>query len=641
MDTKSKNRLEHHYCAQSRFKTVHQWFEDQVVKAPNNYAITLDGINLTYGQLNDRTNQMAHCLLRYGVGPEALVGIYMERSIDMIVSILGILKAGGAYVPIDPVYPNDRIAFMIQDAGIKIVITQSDLVDNLPKNQIQTISIDKDKALFEQEDIGNPLSAVMPHNIAYIIYTSGSTGTPKGVMVTHNNIVRLMQATQEWYKYDQQDVWTLFHSYAFDFSVWEIWGALLYGGRLVIVPYTTSRAPDVFYKLLVNEGVTVLNQTPSAFKQLMQVEERLGCDSRLALRYVIFGGEALDLRSLKAWFDRHGDEKPRLINMYGITETTVHVTYRPLSKNDTDSGSMIGVPIPDLKVYILDEYQQPVPVGTPGEICVGGAGVTRGYLNRPELMREKFIPDPFSKEGVLYRSGDLAQRNQNNDIEYLGRIDEQIKIRGFRIELGEIQYVLNTHPAVNNCVVTTNSNKCDTKLIAYVVKREGHEVDSNELRKHLKQKLADYMVPAQYIFIGKIPLTTNGKVSCKDLPKPEIAEIGGISGGIEPKTDLEKRIAEVWQQELGMSKVGVTDNFFDVGGTSLMIVSLQQRLNNVLNCNLMITTLFEYPTISALAQHLSSDKAGSTFSKSLKERAIKQRLAMGRSRNKMRNVEAI
>ena len=452
-------------------RCIHQWVEAQAARTPNNIAVVFEGQSLTYRELNAHANQLGRYLRRRGVGPETLVAMCVDRSIEMIVGILGILKAGGAYLPLDLAYPAERLAFMLEDAKPRVVLTQEKLKDKLPAQVSEIVCLDSDWSRIAAENCENFNSQVRPENVAYVIYTSGSTGKPKGCLVTHFNVVRLFQATWDWYKFNEHDVWTMFHSYAFDFSVWEIWGALFYGGRIVIVPYLVSRSPDEFYRLLHQERVTVLNQTPSSFKQLIQAEESAGVHE-LALRYVIFGGEALDMASLKPWFARHGDQKPQLVNMYGITETTVHVTYRPLSLSDTAGGSVIGRPIPDLQLYILDQRRQPVPIGVAGEMYVGGAGVARGYLNRAELTNERFIPDPFSSEpgARLYKTGDLARFLANGDVEYLGRIDHQVKIRGFRIELGEIESVLAGHPAVRHSVVIAREDEPGNKqLVAYIV----------------------------------------------------------------------------------------------------------------------------------------------------------------------------
>jgi amino acid adenylation domain-containing protein/FkbM family methyltransferase len=398
---------------------------------------------------------------------------------DLIVGLLGILKAGAGYVPLDPSYPKERLAFMLEDAKVAALVIRRSVEDALPEHHLPVLRLDADENSLAAESTEEPSTGVGPDNLAYVIYTSGSTGKPKGVMITHANASRLFEATYERFRFDETDVWTLFHSFAFDFSVWEIWGALLYGGRLVVVPFWISRSPIAFLDLLAAERVTVLNQTPSAFQQLMAADEEAGGTARLALRLVIFGGEALDLGSLKPWFERRSDQRPQLANMYGITETTVHVTYRSLTAQDAEGGrgSCIGRPIPDLQLYLLDTRLEPVPIGVSGEIYVGGAGVARGYLGRPDLTADKFVPDPFSAEpgARLYRSGDLARRLGDGDVEYLGRIDDQLKIRGFRIETGEIESTLGQHPAVRQSVVRAYAPAPgDTRLAAYVVPDPQH-----------------------------------------------------------------------------------------------------------------------------------------------------------------------
>ena len=347
---------------------------------------------------------------------------------------MGILKAGGAYVPLDPNYPQERLHFILEDAQLKVLLTQEQLVASLPQHQAYVVFLDTYWTEIAHNSESNLLNTTTPDNIAYVIYTSGSTGQPKGVLVNHSNVVRLFAATNSWYNFNVEDVWTMFHSYAFDFSVWEIWGALLYGGRLVVVPYLVTRSPASFYQLLCQEKVTILNQTPSAFRQLIQAEQSQIIADDINLRLIIFGGEALELKSLQPWFELHGDRLPQLVNMYGITETTVHVTYRPLSKADLhDTASVIGRQIPDLQVYLLDEYLQPVPIGVAGEMCVGGAGVARGYLNRPELTQQRFISHPFSNnpQARLYKTGDLARYLPNGELEYLGRIiGDKLRKRG-------------------------------------------------------------------------------------------------------------------------------------------------------------------------------------------------------------------
>ena len=454
------------YCLQ-------EVFSQQADLRPNRTALIFEEQSLSYGELDDRANRLARHLIHLGVKPESRVGLWVSRSLEMVVAILAILKAGGTYVPLDPNYPAARVAYMLEDSSVAVLVTESQFEGQIPPHRATLVSIDKCGEELAKQKSAAPEVTVCPDNAAYIIYTSGSTGKPKGVVVTHRNVVRLMLATEKWFHFNENDVWTLFHSYAFDFSVWEIWGALFFGGCSIVVPYLTSRSPEDFYNLLCDRQVTVLNQTPSAFRQLMQAEEEICRESELNLRYVIFGGEALDLSSLESWFDRHGDDFPLLVNMYGITETTVHVTYRPIRLRDVKKnlGSFIGEPIPDLTLYLLDSYQQPVPIGVVGEIYVGGAGVTRGYLNREQLTAERMVPNPFSSDSdLLYKTGDLARYRHNGDIEYLGRKDNQVKIRGFRVELGEIEAVLQQHPGVFTArVVTRGETKEYIRLIAYIV----------------------------------------------------------------------------------------------------------------------------------------------------------------------------
>jgi acyl-coenzyme A synthetase/AMP-(fatty) acid ligase/acyl carrier protein len=416
-----------------------------------------------------------------------------------------------------------------------------------------------------------------------------------------------MDATYNWYKFDEHDAWTMFHSYAFDFSVWELWGALLYGGKVVVVPYLVSRSPEDFYRLLIAEKVTVLNQTPSSFRQLMYAEEMLGASRDLVLRYVIFGGEALELQSLRPWFDRHGDNKPQLVNMYGITETTVHVTYRPISVDDTNGGSVIGCAIPDLQVYILDRHMQPMPIGVPGEIYVGGAGVARGYLNRPELTAERFIPDPFQpgQNRRLYKTGDLARRLANGDLEYLGRIDLQVKIRGFRIELGEIESVLAKHSAVREAVVVlTTDASSEKRLVAYYTPQAGLKASNAELFAFLKDRLPEYMVPAAFVELDRMPLNSNGKIDKKALPAADLARPERAEDFVVPETPLEEEVASVWKEVLGLERLGVNENFFEIGGHSLLATRVIMLLRSRLGLSISLRLLFEYPTIAGMATAL-------------------------------------
>ncbi|MDB9510452.1 amino acid adenylation domain-containing protein [Kamptonema animale CS-326] len=593
---------------------LHQLFEAQVELNPDAVALVFAEQKLTYQELNSRANQLAHYLQKLGVKPEVLVGICVERSLETIVGILGILKAGGAYVPLDPANPCDRLAFMLEDAAMSVILTQQQLLEMLPTSPARVVCLDADWQIIVRESEENLNSDVAVENLAYVIYTSGSTGKPKGVLVPHANVVRLFTSTQSWYQFNERDVWTLFHSYAFDFSVWEIWGALIYGGRLVIVPYLVTRSPEAFYQLLCQEKVTILNQTPSAFRQLMKAESSLGINPDFNLRLVIFGGEALELQSLKSWFERHGDRLPQLVNMYGITETTVHVTYRPLKIADlSTTASVIGCPIPDLQVYLLDRNQQPLPIGIPGEMYVGGAGVARGYLNRPELTAERFISNPFSDnpEARLYKSGDLARYLANGDIEYLGRIDDQVKIRGFRIELGEIEALLAKHPGVREAVVLVREDRPgDQRLVAYAVAHPEHSLTVGGLRSFLKEKLPDYMVPVAFVILAALPLTINGKLDRRSLPAPDLARPELEENYQSPRTTSEKLLAEIWAQVLGLEKVGIHDNFFTVGGDSIRSIQVQS-LARERGLSFSVQQQFQYQTICDIIEAINSEKNNS------------------------------
>ncbi|HYY94296.1 MAG TPA: amino acid adenylation domain-containing protein, partial [Pyrinomonadaceae bacterium] len=524
--SESERRLHEEWNATSQPYTpqcVHKMFEDRAEQTPGATALVFGRERLTYDQLNARANRLAHRLRRrHGAGPEVLIGVCMERSVEMVVSLLAILKAGAAYVPIDPAYPSERVRFMLEDSRVEMLLTQEHLAARLPAAAAFVLRVDAAGKELAAEDSTNPVSEAAPDNLAYVIYTSGSTGRPKGVCVTHSNVTRLLASTQHWFDFTSQDVWTLFHSFAFDFSVWELWGALAYGGRLVVVPYLTSRAPEQFYDLLVMEGVTVLNQTPSAFRQLMSEDEARAsrepsASEGLKLRCVIFGGEALEPANLRTWVERHGDERPRLVNMYGITETTVHVTYRRITRADVEGGSRspIGVAIPDLQLYVLDNHAQLVPLGVPGELYVGGAGLARGYLGRPELTAERFVPDPFcGLEGArLYKTGDLVRRLARGEMEYIGRLDQQVKLRGFRIELGEIESALSLQASVKETLVLVREDEPgDRRLVAYVVAQAGESIEPAHLRSALREHLPDYMIPQSFVALDGWPLTPNAKV---------------------------------------------------------------------------------------------------------------------------------
>lgn len=589
-------------------RCLHETFGQRAAECPDAVAVRFEGQSLSYGELDQRANRMACYLRDRGVGPDVIVGLCLERSEAMIVGLLAVLKAGGAYLPIDPACPRDRFEYILGDAAPAVVLTQQSVRDRIPAGAFELLTLDQDNPPWAALPAGAPQVPSHPDQLAYVIYTSGSTGRPKGVLVEHRQVARLFGATDAWFDFNADDVWTLFHSYAFDFSVWELWGALLYGGCLVVVPYWISRSPEDFHALLCDEKVTVLNQTPSAFRALMRADA--SSPRRNALRCVVFGGEALDLSSLRPWFERYGDRGPRLVNMYGITETTVHVTYRPITRADVQAnrGSVIGEPMPDLRIHLLDSHGQVAPVGVPGEMYVGGAGVARGYLNQPELTAQRFVEQGGSLPGTstrlrLYRTGDLARRLADGDLEYLGRIDAQVKIRGFRIELGEIESALTDLPEVREAVViTVEDADGDKRLAAYVV---GQGIDLDQVRRQLGERLPEYMVPSYFMQIDAMPLTINGKLDRRALPAVDLAGQSRVPYA-PPENDIQVRLVEIWGEVLKREgPIGIHDGFFDIGGHSLLATQLVTRVRQQWGIDLPLRRLFETPTIHDMATYIS------------------------------------
>ncbi len=582
--------------------------EELFQRSVNNYgesiALKSDNSILTYNELNILSNKLANYLLQNGILPNQLIGIHLERDINIIVSIIAIFKIGAAYLPLDPIYPSDRINYMIMDSGVQFIISNNSYSSNINSN---SKIIDIDAVLSD-----NKLSSKFDHkieksinNIAYVIYTSGSTGKPKGTVVTQYNILRLFESCEKLFSFNNKDVWTLFHSYSFDFSVWEIWGALLHGSKLLVILQNISRQPDEFYRICKKEGVTVLNQTPSAFSQFMSVDSQYSKDDSIStLRYVIFGGEALKFSSLLPWLVNHDIEKPELINMYGITETTVHVTYKKITKEEilSETGSNIGIPLPDLEISVFDEGLHPLPIGFTGEICVAGGGVASGYLNRDTLTKEKFINNPITISNCkrLYRSGDLGVINRNGELIYLGRIDKQIQLRGFRIELGEIEDVLNKVEFVNNSVVTPYYENDELKyLVAYLTTSKN--ISSEEIKKSISTSVPEYMIPNYFIVIDKLPLTENGKVDYAKLPKLSFTRTEK-KDIVSASTETEKLLVEVWKNLLSVNLVSIDDNFFNLGGHSLLATKMVARIQKSLNVNIPLRLVFENPILKDFAR---------------------------------------
>lgn len=624
---------------------IHEQFRLMAAKFPDRPAVTYEGRSMTYQALDEASDIVALGLISSGVHSGDYVGVCMSRSADIIKVLLGILKAGAAYVPLDPSYPKDRLLYSLSDSGcVSVVTNKNDRASLQGSSAVELFYEDLVQAQTGLQDrIAETLASVevSADSLAYVIYTSGSTGNPKGVMVTHANVNRLFTSTTDWFNFGHQDVWTLFHSYAFDFSVWEIWGALLYGGRLVVVPYWTTRDATKFLELLRIEKVTILNQTPSAFKQLIRADEQTGSHAPASqLRYVIFGGEALDFASLRSWLDRHAIDAPQLINMYGITETTVHVTWHCITADEIlrSEGSNIGIPIPDLEIYLLDKDLNPVGSGAAGEIVVGGAGVAAGYLNRPELTAEKFINDPLNPQSGrrFYRSGDTARRRSDGTLEYIGRIDNQLKIRGFRIEPGEIEHVLSTHESIAECAVIARSKEDGEKtLAAYYVTRQSEDLPIAVVKSWIDELLPKHMVPEVFVALDVMPLTENGKIDRKRLPSP--ARIR-TNAGRAPKSEVERRLMAIWEKILDDQTFSVDDSFFDVGGNSILSMQLAAQVSKEFEQEVPVVAIYEAPTIEKLAVHLSGEEPETDVLAQARAR-VSRRAARGRIRSAVQGTE--
>ncbi|MGW4943412.1 non-ribosomal peptide synthase/polyketide synthase [Actinoplanes sp. NPDC004185] len=595
--------------------TITELFAAQVARTPDAVAVTSGETHLTYADLNAAANRLAHRLIAAGAAPERFVALALPRSADLIVAVLAVVKSGAAYLPLDPAYPGERIQRVLSDAAPVLLLTTSEVAPGLdtavPVLVLDDPAVAAELAAGPDTDPvpGQLRGALTPASPAYTIYTSGSTGRPKGVVVPHHNVVRLFSATGEQFGFGPHDVWTLFHSIAFDFSVWELWGPLLHGGRLVVVPYEVSRSPRDFLRLLADERVTVLNQTPSAFYPLIQADADLpAVGDRLSLRYVVFGGEALDLWRLAGWYARHRDDAPVLVNMYGITETTVHVTHLRLTSTGAAAatGSTIGAGLSDLRVYILDRHLRPVPPGVTGEMYVAGAGLARGYLNRPGLTAERFPADPFGPPGTrMYRSGDLARWDADGGLTYLGRADRQVKIRGHRIELGEIDAVLATHPGLAQIAVVDREDQPGARrLVGYFVSAAEPVPGPAELREFAARSLPDYMVPTAFVALPAIPLNANGKLDRRALPAPDHATQPGYAY-VAPRTDAEQLVADAFADLLGVPRAGTEDDFFALGGDSILSIGLTSRLREAFGVQLSPRAVFDHPTVAGLAAALT------------------------------------
>ncbi|HEY6802398.1 MAG TPA: non-ribosomal peptide synthase/polyketide synthase [Pyrinomonadaceae bacterium] len=582
-------------------KCVHQLIEEQAELTPTALAVVFEDAGVSYEELNQRANQLAHYLRELGVGPEVIVGVYVERSVEMIVGLLGVLKAGGAYLPIDPSYPMDRIAFMLEDAGVAVVLTQEHVSETLPSYWGQTVYLDTDWPEIAHRPTENPVRNVAEKNAAYLIYTSGSTGQPKGVVVDHGNLAQSTNARRDYYGQGSFTAFLLLSSFAFDSSVAGIFGTLGSGANLVLVD--EERFLDVAYlrELINRHRVSHLLTLPSFYSLLLE-----DLDDRSPLLVAIVAGEACPNKLVERHFLFAPNRK--LINEYGPTEATVWSSVYECVVADSERPIPIGKPIANTQIYVLDKEQRLAPVGVAGELYIGGQGIARGYLNRPELTADRFIPHPYSREGGerLYRTGDVGRYLATGELEYSGRVDEQVKIRGYRIELGEIETVLDRHPAVSECVVVAREEATgDKRLVGYVVADE--VVYENELREHLRASLPEYMVPAAIVLLDHLPLNANGKVDRQALPSPEEGRLTEESNTRTPLTPTEEMLAGIWAEVLRVVQVRADDNFFDLGGHSLLATQLISRIRDVFNLELPLRVLFESPVLSHLSVRIDEE----------------------------------
>ena len=584
-------------------RCIHQLFEAQVEKTPNAVAVVFGQEQLTYRQLNQRANQLAHYLQQLGVKPEVKVGICVERSVEMVIGLLAILKAGGAYIPLDPNYPQERLTYMLKDSQPGVLLTQHHLSESLPNHQVQVVCIDTDWQQITDKSTQNPATQITIDNLAYVIYTSGSTGKPKGVLGLHQGAVNHFYWMWENYPFTQGEVCCQKTSLNFVDSVWEIFGPLLRGISTVIIPDTVVKGPEQFVEILAANEITRLVLVPSLLRVLLDTCSDL--QKRLSkLKLWVISGEALSLDLLQNF--RQIIPESTLLNLYGCSEVSANVTCSRINPTQTPSRVTIGRPIANTQIYILDQYSQLVPVGVVGELCIGGQGLARGYFNRPDLSAEKFIPNPFSTEATrLYKTGDLARYLPSGDIEYIGRIDNQVKVRGFRIELGEIEAVVSKHPAVREAVVLVREDSVNCQqIVAYVVAQKEQTLTITELREFLESKLPNYMIPNALLSLEKLPLTPNGKIDRKALPIPDQVRPELEAVYLPPQTEVEKTIANIWQEVLRIEEVGIHDNFFELGGHSLLLVQVHNKLQKRFQ-QLSLVDIFQYRTINYLAKYLT------------------------------------
>ena len=588
---------------------VHEMFEAQVENNPDAVAVVYEGQELTYRELNSRANQLARFLHKLGVGPEVLVGICVDRSLEMLVGLLGILKAGGAYVPMDPAYPQERLKLMLEDANIAVLLTQKRHRAELPLQKARLVCLDTDWDDIACESYENPANRATLNNAAYVIYTSGSTGKPKGVIVEHKSLANYTRAAISQYGIKPSARVLQFASISFDASAEEIYPCLAQGATLVLRTDEMLSSVRDFLHTCEEWKLTVLSLPTIYWHELIQGLETEDLKMPDTIRLVIIGGEKASSERLMRW-NKQGDTQVRLLNTYGPTEATVVATMCDLTHTVPRDGLEqipIGQPMPNVQTYIMDSHLQPVPIGVPGELYIGGNGLARGYLNRPELTAEKFIPNPFKGQpGTrLYKTGDLARYLPDGNIEFMGRIDLQVKIRGFRIELGEIETVLRQHPAVREtAAVAQEDQRGNKRLVAYVVFNQNAAILTSELRSFLKLKIPDYMMPSAFVVLDSLPLTPSGKLDRRALPAPDSERPGEEDSYVAPRTPIEEVLTGIWCEILGLKQVGIHDNFFELGGHSLLATQVMSRLRKVFEIEIPLRTLFESPTVEKLAVSL-------------------------------------
>ncbi|MGD8823018.1 MAG: amino acid adenylation domain-containing protein, partial [Anaerolineales bacterium] len=586
---------------------IHERFEAQVDRTPHAVAVEYEGETLTYHALNQHANRLAHLLIDRGVRPDQMVGLCVQPSLNLVVAILGILKAGGAYVPLDPNYPLRRLQFMLDDASIDLVVSEEASRSKIMRKGTSILALDSEADRIAAMPDENPKVNVKPDNLAYVIYTSGSTGQPKGALIAHSNVIQLFEGSEESCRFGPDDTWALFHSFTFDFSVWELFGALFYGGRLIVIPVSMRRSLDTYFKKVVFKRLTILAMIPPLFFEAALMPQFFDRLAGSKLRHIFLGGDVLDVSKLAPFFQRDGAKPIRITNVYGPTETTVFVTWHEVSRKDLDqaSGSIIGRPLDGASIFIFDSHLNLLPVGVPGEIVVGGLGVSRGYLNRPELDHQRFIEHPLDPrpDSRFYRTGDVGRIRADGELEYLGRQDDQVKIRGFRVETGEIEVVLAQHEAVQGCVVKVGKeHQADETLWAYVAPKEGMSLTKQDLESYLGSQLPEYMLPNRYFILDKIPLTSTGKIDRSALSGGAYEELSDSGGYVAPRDPLESQIAAIWEQILGVQPVGRNDNFFDLGGHSLLALQLLSALRIATGVDLSVAALFQAPTVAKQAR---------------------------------------